>query len=64
MIKIQEIAYAASTDNLSLKNKVALEKIKAVVDRFLANRVGGLKVLEKRKRSSEDDPVDEDVYHS
>ncbi|KAJ0075278.1 hypothetical protein Patl1_33525 [Pistacia atlantica] len=61
MIKIQEIAYAASTEDLSLKNKVALEKIKAVVDRFLANRIEGFKALEKRKRSSEDDLIDEDV---
>ncbi|GAY38525.1 hypothetical protein CUMW_037390 [Citrus unshiu] len=52
MMKIQEIAYAASTEDLNMKNKLALEKIKALVDRYLANRVEGFKVLEKRKRSS------------
>lgn len=33
MMKIQEIAYAASTEDLNMKNKLALEKIKALVDR-------------------------------
>lgn len=54
MMKIQEIAYAASTEDLNIKNKVAFEKIKSLVDRYLANRVEGFKALEKRKRTSED----------
>ncbi|GAY38526.1 hypothetical protein CUMW_037410 [Citrus unshiu] len=60
MMKIQEIAYAASTEDLNMKNKLALEKIKALVDRYLANRVEGFKVLEKRKRSSESSQNDEE----
>ena len=60
MMKIQEIAYAASTEDLNIKNKVALDKIKALVDRYLANRVEGFKVLEKRKRSNEDGQNDEE----
>lgn len=60
MMKIQEIAYAASTEDLNMKNKLAFEKIKALVDRYLANRVEGFKVLEKRKRSSESSQNDEE----
>ncbi|KAH7565506.1 hypothetical protein JRO89_XS09G0219600 [Xanthoceras sorbifolium] len=56
MIKIQELAYAASsTEDLNSINKAAFEKIKATADRFMANQIEGFKALEKQKRTSEED---------
>ncbi|KAL5755682.1 hypothetical protein ACOSQ2_020428 [Xanthoceras sorbifolium] len=56
MIKIQELAYAASsTEDLNSINKAAFEKNKATADRFMANQIEGFKALEKRKRTSEED---------
>ncbi|TXG68537.1 hypothetical protein EZV62_003472 [Acer yangbiense] len=47
MIKIQELAYAASTEGMNSKNRVAFDKNKATVDKFKI----GLKVSRHQRNS-------------
>ncbi|KAK1575497.1 hypothetical protein Q3G72_005973 [Acer saccharum] len=54
MIKIQELAYEASTEDMNSKNQVAFDKIKATVDKFLENRIKCFKALEKFKAETEE----------